>query len=224
MLPRTTPTASVSLSTTTAWWAMPGCSFRPPSPSTWACGNSGHHLDLAGAGAGQHGGQDTDAGRFRAGWRRLHRRRRCAARRWDGPHPGRHDQGGTTLGTFLRSFRWGHVRQLDRVSRELLARAWQSSAGPGDSPLTIDLDSTICEPTDRLKEGARHHGYTGKRGYHPLLAVAARNRRRAGAGCARAGPTPLVAPPTSCVKRWGGCATEGPAGNSGAGRQRLLHP
>ena len=30
----------------------------------------------------------------------------------------------TTLGTFLRSFRWGHVRQLDRVSRELLARAW----------------------------------------------------------------------------------------------------
>ena len=30
----------------------------------------------------------------------------------------------STLGTFLRSFRWGHVRQLDRVSRELLARAW----------------------------------------------------------------------------------------------------
>ena len=36
----------------------------------------------------------------------------------------------STLGTFLRSFRWGHVRQLDRVSRELLARAW--SAGAGD--------------------------------------------------------------------------------------------
>ena len=31
---------------------------------------------------------------------------------------------GQALGTFLRSFRWGHVRQLDRVSRELLARAW----------------------------------------------------------------------------------------------------
>ena len=29
----------------------------------------------------------------------------------------------STLGTFLRSFRWGYVRQLDRVSRELLARA-----------------------------------------------------------------------------------------------------
>ena len=29
----------------------------------------------------------------------------------------------STLGAFLRSFRWGHVRQLDRVSRELMARA-----------------------------------------------------------------------------------------------------
>ena len=51
----------------------------------------------------------------------------------------------STLGTFLRSFRWGHVRQLDRVSRQLMARAWAAGAGPGDSPLTIDLDSTICE-------------------------------------------------------------------------------
>ncbi len=48
----------------------------------------------------------------------------------------------STLGTFLRSFRWGHVRQLDRVSRQLLARAWAAGAGPGDSPLTIDLAST----------------------------------------------------------------------------------
>ena len=51
----------------------------------------------------------------------------------------------STLGTFLRSFRWGHVRQLDRVSRELLARSWAAGAGPGDAPFTIDLDSTICE-------------------------------------------------------------------------------
>ena len=47
----------------------------------------------------------------------------------------------STLGTFLRSFRWGHVRQLDRVSRELLARAWAAGAGPGDAPFTIDKDS-----------------------------------------------------------------------------------
>ena len=79
----------------------------------------------------------------------------------------------STLGTFLRSFRWGHVRQLDRVSRELLARAWAAGAGPGDDPLTIDLDSTLCETYGVCKEGARHHGYTGQRGYHPLLAIAA---------------------------------------------------
>ena len=83
----------------------------------------------------------------------------------------------STLGTFLRSFRWGHVRQLDRVSRELLARAWSAGAGPGDGPLTIDLDSTICETYGLAKEGARHHSYTGQRGYHPLLAIAA------GTGC-----------------------------------------
>ena len=79
----------------------------------------------------------------------------------------------STLGTFLRSFRWGHARQLDRVSRELLARAWAAGAGPGDGPLTIDLDSTLCETYGLCKEGARHHGYTGQRGYHPILAVAA---------------------------------------------------
>ncbi len=59
----------------------------------------------------------------------------------------------STLGTFLRSFRWGHVRQLDRVSRELLARAWSAGAGPGDGPLTIDLDSSICETYGLAKEG-----------------------------------------------------------------------
>ena len=31
------------------------------------------------------------------------------------------------------------------MSRELLARAWAAGAGPGDGPLTIDLDSTLCE-------------------------------------------------------------------------------
>ena len=91
----------------------------------------------------------------------------------------------STLGTFLRSFRWGHVRQLDRVSRQLLARAWQAGAGPGDAPLTIDLDSTICETYGLAKEGARHHGYTGARGYHPLLADRRRHRRGADVPSAR---------------------------------------
>ena len=79
----------------------------------------------------------------------------------------------STLGTFLRSFRWGHVRQLDRVGRELLARAWAAGAGPGEAPFTIDLDSTICETYGLAKEGARHHGYTGQqRVIAPLASVA----------------------------------------------------
>ena len=61
----------------------------------------------------------------------------------------------STLGTFLRSFRWGHVRQLDRVTRHLLARGWAAGAGPGEAPFTIDLDSTICETYGLAKEGAR---------------------------------------------------------------------
>lgn len=79
----------------------------------------------------------------------------------------------STLGTFLRSFRWGHVRQLDRVSRELLGRAWTAGAGPGREPLTIDLDSTICETYGLAKQGATGFTHTGVRGYHPLLAIAA---------------------------------------------------
>ena len=59
------------------------------------------------------------------------------------------------------------------MSREALARAWAAGAGPGDDPLTIDLDSTVCETYGLGKEGARRHNYAGQRGYHPILAIAA---------------------------------------------------
>ena len=59
------------------------------------------------------------------------------------------------------------------MSRELLAQAWAAGGGPGNAPFTIDLDSTICETYGLAKEGARPHNYSGQRGYHPLLAVAA---------------------------------------------------
>ena len=59
------------------------------------------------------------------------------------------------------------------MSREVLARAWAAGAGPGDEPLTIDLDSTVCETFGLAKEGAQRHNYAGQRGYHPILAVAA---------------------------------------------------
>ncbi len=78
----------------------------------------------------------------------------------------------STLGTFLRSFSFGHVRQLDRVTEELLARAWAMGAGPGDGEMTIDMDSTIVEVHGRQKQGASY-GYTHVLGQHPLVATRA---------------------------------------------------
>jgi hypothetical protein len=78
----------------------------------------------------------------------------------------------STLGTFLRSFTFGHIRQLDRVAGAVMARAWAAGAGPGDGPMTIDLDSTVCEVHGHHKGGAAY-GYTRILGYHPLLATRA---------------------------------------------------
>jgi hypothetical protein len=78
----------------------------------------------------------------------------------------------STLGTFLRSFTFGHVRQLDRVAETILSRAWAAGAGPGDGPMIIDVDSTICEVHGHHKHGAAY-GYTRMLGYHPLLATRA---------------------------------------------------
>ncbi len=78
----------------------------------------------------------------------------------------------STLGTFLRSFTFGHVRQLDRLTEQLLSSAWAAGAGPGDGPMTMDLDSTVCEVHGYHKQGAAY-GYTRKLGYHPLVATRA---------------------------------------------------
>jgi hypothetical protein len=77
----------------------------------------------------------------------------------------------STLGTFLRSFTFGHVRQLEAVVGEALRRAWSLGAGPGHR-LVIDVDSTICAVVGKLKQGAAF-GYTRVLGYHPLLATRA---------------------------------------------------
>jgi hypothetical protein len=78
----------------------------------------------------------------------------------------------STVGTWLRAFTFGHVRQLDKVTGEILSRAWAAGASPGDGPVTVDLDSTICEVHGYHKQGACY-GYTHRLGYHPLLATRA---------------------------------------------------
>src|SRR6058998_645625 len=81
----------------------------------------------------------------------------------------------STLGTFLRAFTFGHVRQLDALLGRALERAWQAGAGPGDGRLVIDVDSFLGEVCGRLKQGAAH-GYTKLLGYHPILATRAHTR------------------------------------------------
>lgn len=80
----------------------------------------------------------------------------------------------STIGTWLRAFKWSNVRELDAVSRELPARLWDAGAGPADpsGPLTFDLDSTIVPVYRRGKQGA-DYGYTKVRGYHPQVATLA---------------------------------------------------
>ncbi len=75
----------------------------------------------------------------------------------------------STLGTFLRAFMFGHVRQLDRVLAETLTRAWRAGAGPGGERLVVDVDSFVGEAYGYQKEGVGF-GYTKRRGYHPMLA------------------------------------------------------
>jgi Transposase DDE domain group 1 len=75
----------------------------------------------------------------------------------------------STLGTFLRAFTFGHVRQLDRLLAESITRAWRAGAGPGEGRLVVDVDSFIGEVHGYEKQGVGF-GYTKKRGYHPLVA------------------------------------------------------
>jgi Transposase DDE domain group 1 len=78
----------------------------------------------------------------------------------------------STLGTFLRAFTFGHVRQLDRVLEVALTRAWAAGAGPGANRLVVDIDSFVAEVHGYQKQGTGV-GYTGQRGYHPMLATRA---------------------------------------------------
>lgn len=79
----------------------------------------------------------------------------------------------STIGTFLRAFTFGHVRQLDAVADRVLKRVWNLGAGPGrGEDLVIDVDSTVAEVHGHQKQGASY-GYTKQLGYHPLLATRA---------------------------------------------------
>lgn len=80
----------------------------------------------------------------------------------------------STVGTFLRSLGWGQARQFDAVSRELLARAARAGAiDTAAERFVVDIDATLVETYGLAKRGGSEVMRTGRRGYHPILAVAA---------------------------------------------------
>ena len=85
----------------------------------------------------------------------------------------------STLGTFLRAFRFGHVRQLDAVAARFLAGlARHSPIIAADAPVTyLDIDDTVRATFGYAKQGAGY-GYSGVKGLNALLATRRRRRRR----------------------------------------------
>jgi hypothetical protein len=125
----------------------------------------------------------------------------------------------STLGTFLRSFRFGHVRQLDAVAAAVLARlAAAVPLLPGaDSVAYIDVDDTLKQTYGYTKQGAGY-GYTGVKGINALLAtvstptaapvICAARLRKGSANSAR-GAARLVADALIAAARAGADPTAG---------------
>jgi hypothetical protein len=78
----------------------------------------------------------------------------------------------STLGTFLRLFTFGHVRQLDAVAARFLARL--ATATPilagADQITFLDIDDTVRATYGYAKQGTGR-GYTGVNGLNALLAT-----------------------------------------------------
>src|SRR3954449_3228632 len=108
----------------------------------------------------------------------------------------------STLGTFLRAFTFGHVRQLDAVAARLLTRLTAATPLlPGaDRWLVVDVDDTVRRTYGYAKQGAGR-GYTGIKGLNALLAVVS---------------TPLSAPLIAATRLRKGCT------NSARGAAKLL--
>jgi hypothetical protein len=85
----------------------------------------------------------------------------------------------STLGSFLRSFTFGHVRQADAVASRFLlnlAEHTELLGGRQDAgTVNVDLDDTIVEVHGYAKQGAAF-GYSGVRGLNALLASISTDR------------------------------------------------
>ena len=78
----------------------------------------------------------------------------------------------STLGIFLRTFTFGHVRQLDAIAaRFLTALATTTPILPdAEQVMYVDIDDTI-KPTHGYQKQGAGYGYTGVKGLNALIAT-----------------------------------------------------
>ena len=117
----------------------------------------------------------------------------------------------STLGSFLREFTFGHVRQLDAVATRLVTGLHdRTSLLAGiDGPVLVDIDDTIIEVHGHAKEGSGY-GYSGVRGLNALITtvttgraapvIAGQRLRKGACGSAR-GAARMVADTVAAVRR-----------------------
>src|SRR4051812_3102166 len=119
----------------------------------------------------------------------------------------------STLGSFLRSFTVGHVRQLDAVASRFLVNLAEHTdllgAAADAGPVLVDLDDTIVEVHGYAKQGAAF-GYSGVRGLSALLAtvstptvapVIAAQRLRTGSAGSAPGAARLATDALALIRR-----------------------
>lgn len=124
----------------------------------------------------------------------------------------------TTLGTHLRAYTFGHVRQLDAVSSRLLAGLADRVPGlvaGAETVAYLDVDDTIRETHGYQKQGTGY-GYSGVKGLNAQLAtistptaapvIAATRLRRGNAASAHGAPR-LIAESVATAKKAGATGT-----------------
>lgn len=135
----------------------------------------------------------------------------------------------STLGSFLRSFTFGHVRQLDAVASRFLGGLAAASPLLGgaeegsEEMVLVDLDDTIIEVHGYAKHGSAY-GYSKVRGLNALIAtvstartapVIVAQRLRKGPAGHRAAPNASSPMPWPPWPPWPGCAQVNPAAKPG---------
>ncbi len=133
-----------------------------------------------------------------------------------------HPYAPSTLGSFLREFRFGHVRQLDAVASRLLCSLGERTpvlAGIDTERVMVDIDDSIIEVHGHSKQGPCY-GYSGIRGLNSLITtvttdsaapvITAQRLRKGACGSAR-GAARMIADTLATVGRLRGTGAVRPS-------------